>query len=118
MTHSLPPLDGVELKPATFGDWWETVPRIRMPDHLMLLAGWIAAHHVLDGGVIEPDAAKFAPLIRADVHAVEGMIAVLRDEYGLLQQDGTGYKLTLPADLSTRVELDGFTGHPETGAGG
>lgn len=119
MSTHLPPLTGVELRPAGVAAWDQVVPLIRMPDNLMLLAGFIRGHAVLagapadadaDAGIrIRPDLALFASLVGADEGGARGMLAALCDEYGLLEPVGDAYRFTLPADATERFGLDSTT---------
>lgn len=119
MIRPLPPLAGVELQPASRLEWTRLVPRIRMPDRLMLLAGWVAAFADRDGSGLQLDLPQFAACIDADEQAVLGMLAVLCEEYGLLQvvtTEPVTHRLTLPADVYDRFEFVASAGDPGTGS--
>lgn len=107
MSTYLPPLAGVELRPADADAWDQVVPLIRMPENLMLLAGFIRAHADRDGAdAIRPELTHFAVLVGTDEGGARGMLAALCDEYGLLERVGDVYRLTLPADATERFGLD------------
>src|SRR5688500_9788519 len=110
MSTYLPPLSGVELRPVDVTAWHQVVPLIRMPDNLMLLAGFISGHALVGADAdtrIQPDMAQFADFVGADEDGARGMLAALCDEYGLLERVDDAYRLTLPADATERFGLDG-----------
>lgn len=130
MTGRLPPLDGVELKPADRFEWERVVRYTVMPELLKGFAILLATYANRDGSRVRPGEPELSRITGRDGRTVRRRIGLLRDQYGLIRRTSRGggrggagrattYQLTIPVDLLDRCEVltpdgrsIGLTGHP------
>lgn len=119
MTRPLPPLDGVERHPMPRLEWTRIVRRIRMPERLKGFAMFIATYAAdLGTPTVWPEMTEAAAFTGNDEAEARRLLAVLCEEYGLLQLTLTVpapcYWLTIPADLTNRFDLIPSTAGSDT----